>query len=182
MTPRYFLLLLSLPTILLYSCKEVTFPEPQPLGVKELAEIPANIRGKYLVADSAERDKDTLTVESWGYHVGQVPNPKWLDKGVLSDSLIVKYHKGYYFFNFRIKERWFLRLLHQNQSGSLDFLSLKMENSEMETALVRDLSKYLEVKKVEDDGDTFYEINPTRRELTTLIKKGLFTGVTLEKM
>lgn len=182
MTCRCLLPLLAVPVLFLSSCKEVTFPEPQPVGVKELREIPASIRGRYLASDSTDQDKDTLRIESWGYQVGKTTSTKLLDKGVLSDSLVVKYHKGYYFFNFRIEDRWFLRLIHKQRSGSLDLLSLKMDNTEMETELIGKISKHVEVKKVEEDGDTYYEVNPTRKELMTLIKEGLFTGSTLEKL
>ncbi|MBK7651151.1 MAG: hypothetical protein IPJ20_11065 [Flammeovirgaceae bacterium] len=52
---------------LLYSCKEVTFPAPQPAGIAPLKEIPAALQARYVIRDKATGEiGDTLLVESWG--------------------------------------------------------------------------------------------------------------------
>jgi len=181
MNSRFLLFSIALSAFFLSSCKEVTFPEPQPKGVESLKEIPAAIHGSYVPADPTEDKKDTLIIEAWGYHFRDSRDKDWLGKGVLSDSLVVKYYKDYYFVNFRADNRWVLRLLHKQPSGSIDFLSLNVQDEEKENDLVMKLSKSLEVKKNELNGDTFYEINPTRDQLMSFIEKGYFTGIELKK-
>jgi hypothetical protein len=176
-----FLLFLTILVLILSSCKEVTFPEPQPKGVASLTEIPATIRGNYVPSEPTEDKKDTLIIESWGYHFRDSKDKDWLGRGVLSDSLVVKYYQDYYFVNFRADNRWVLRLIRRKSSGALDFLSLNVQDEQKEIELIRNLSKSVEVKKVELNGDTFYEINPTRDQLMAFIKQGLFSGSVLEK-
>src|SRR5690349_15916626 len=111
MTTRSLTLILAWIAFTLSSCKEVAFPEPQPKGIKPLTEIPAAIRGQYVPADLSDEKKDTLIIESWGYHFKDAKEKDWLGKGVISDSLVIKFYGGYYFVNFRADDTWFLRLL-----------------------------------------------------------------------
>lgn len=79
-------------SLLLFSCKEVSFREPQPAGVPVLKEVPVKIRGQYYSYDEVTGEKaDTLIVESWGYHFKDKDDKDWLGRGVLSDSLVVKF-------------------------------------------------------------------------------------------
>ena len=79
-------------SLLLYSCKEVSFREPQPAGIPVLKEVPAPLQGQYYSYDQATGEKaDTLIVESWGYHFKDKDDKDWLGRGVLSDSLVVKF-------------------------------------------------------------------------------------------
>ena len=181
MNARVFVLLPVLSALILSSCKEVTFSEPQPRGVASIAEIPASLRGSYIASDPTEDKKDTLIIESWGYHFRDSKDKDWLGKGVISDSLVVKYYKDYYFVNFRADKRWVLRLVKRQPSGSIDFLSLNVQDEEKENDLIPKLSKSVEVKRNEVNGDIFYEINPSRDQLMAFIQKGYFTGIVLEK-
>ena len=97
--------------ILLASCKEVSFREPQPAGVTSLKEIPKSLQGRYRGMDNQDNDTDTLFIESWGYHFKDGKNNDWLGRGTLSDSLVVKYYENYYFVNFRSGNQWVLRLI-----------------------------------------------------------------------
>jgi hypothetical protein len=74
-----------------------------------------------------------------------------------------------------------LRVLKQQPSGSLEFLSLDLRDEQKEIELIAKLSKTLEVKKIEDAGDTYYQINPTRDQLMSFIANGYFTGEILER-
>jgi hypothetical protein len=166
----------------LTSCTEVTFPEPQPKGIQALIQVPPSIRGLYLPVVPSDEKPETLIIEPWGYHFKDSKDNDWLGRGVLSDSLVIKFYKDYYFVNFRTTgNRWVLRLLKQQSSGSLEFLAIELKDAEKETELIKQISKTVSVKKVEDDNDTFYEINPTRDQLMSLIEKGYFTGIVFEK-
>lgn len=70
----------------LVACKEISFKQPQPKGMRSLANIPTELRGKYLLVDPNTPTPDTLFVETAGYRVGH--NPK--EKNILGDSIVLK--------------------------------------------------------------------------------------------
>jgi hypothetical protein len=164
------------------SCKEVSFREPQPSGVKSLQEVPEDLRGMYIPVGAEPDDKaDTLIIESWGYHFKDSNDKDWLGRGVISDSLVLKFYQDYYFVNFRAGDQWVLRLIKRNKDGSIAFLSIDLQNDESSKDKLRKLSKKIKFTEVKRGDDTFYQINPTPAQLMTLIKEGFFTGTTLER-
>lgn len=168
---------------LLYSCKEVSFREPQPAGVASLKEIPALLQGKYQPRDLGNDEKqDTLIIESWGYHFRDKGDKDWLGRGVLSDSLVVKFYQDYYFVNFKSGDQWVLRLVKQKSDGSIEFLSIDIQDDARRREMLRKLSKKFKVTEVQKKDDTFYQINPTTPQLLQLIKEGFFTGTSLKKL
>lgn len=169
--------------LLLSSCREISFKEPQPAGVKALKSIPENLQGHYLSTDQKTGDdSDTLIVESWGYHFLDKNNKDWLGRGVLSDSLVVKYYKHYFFVNFRTGDQWVLRLIRQKPSGAIEFLSVNIGDDASQNEVLEKLRKKFTVKEITKDSDTFYQIAPTREQLMQLIKEGYFTGPELSKI
>ena len=168
--------------ILLTSCKEVSFREPQPVGVKPLTEVPPTLRGEYVGADTQGNDTDTLIIESWGYHFRDNNDKDWLGKGVLSDSLVVKYFQNYYFVNFRTGDQWVLRVIRQKPGGAIEFLSIPVGDDAKRKEILKKLSKKFTVKEVQRRDDTFYQINPTREQLMGLLQEGLFEGNELVKI
>src|SRR5882757_112711 len=124
------------------SCKEVSFREPQPSGVKALTEVPEVLRGMYIPRDAKPDDKgDTLLIESWGYHFKDSQDKDWLGRGVISDSLVVKFYQDYYFVNFRSGDQWVLRLVKQNPNGDMQFLSIDLQSEEKSKDKLKRLSK-----------------------------------------
>ncbi|NJN42039.1 MAG: hypothetical protein HC811_07280 [Flammeovirgaceae bacterium] len=169
---------------LFYSCKEVSYPIPQPSGIKVASQIPKNLRGQYLHIDSGVvQTEDTLVIENQGYHFLSNKSKEeedWLDRALLGDSLVLKTHKGYYFFNFQVEDQWTLRVVKQNKDGSIQVLSIQLDGNEEE--VIEKLSKQLPVSRVEVKGDTFYQINPTPSQLINLIDQGFFTGEVFKKI
>lgn len=168
--------------LLLYSCKEVSFREPQPAGVAPLTEIPKTLLGQYVGMDDKGSDTDTLIVESWGYHFRDAKDKDWLGKGVISDSLVVKFYKNYYFVNFRSGDQWVLRLIQQKPNGSIEFMTIPVSDDAKRKDILKKLSKKFPVKEVQRKDDTFYQINPTREQLMQLISEGFFIGNELSKV
>jgi hypothetical protein len=162
--------------LLLASCKEVSFREPQPAGIQPLKEVPSALRGNYVGVDKQGNDTDTLIIESWGYHFRDNRDKDWLGKGVLSDSLVVKFYQDYYFVNFRTGDQWVLRVIRQKPGGAIEFLSIPVGDDAQRKEILKRLSKKLSVKEVQRRDDTFYQINPTREQLMDLLRDGLFTG------
>lgn len=175
------LILLAAWSTLLYSCKEVSFKEPQPAGVASLKEVPTDLRGKFVPETGDDRDKrDTLIIESWGYHFSDSNDKDWLGRGVISDSLIVKLYQDIYFVNFKAGDQWVLRLLKKHPDQSLEFLSIDLQE-ENRKEMLKKLSKKMKVTELHRGDDTFYQINPTPTQLMILIKEGYFTGTKLSR-
>lgn len=176
------ILLIGFWACLLYSCKEVSFREPQPTGIAPLSEVPPSLRGHFGGIDEKGEDTDTLVIESWGYHFRDAKEKDWLGKGVISDSLVVKFYKNYYFVNFRTGDQWVLRLIRQKPDGSIEFMSIPVNDDAKRKDILKKLSKKLSVKEIQRKDDTFYQINPTRDQLMQLISEGFFAGNELRKI
>lgn len=169
-------------TLLLYSCKEVSFPVPQPADLPGLKEVPVRLRGEYVGIDEKGNDTDTLIIESWGYHFRDTQDNDWLGRGTLSDSLVIKQFENYYFVNFRSGDQWVLRVIRQKPSGSIDFLSIQIGDDSKRKDILKKLAKRFAIKEIERKDEIYYQINPTRQQLLQLIKEGYFTGDELQKI
>ncbi len=170
-------------SLLLFSCKEVTFKEPQPAGVPALKEVPASLRASYQTYEQTSGDfSDTLIIEPWGYHMKDKDDKDWLNRGTLSDTLVLKYYENYYFVNFKSGDQWVLRLVRQNPNGALDFLAIDIQDDAKRKNILKKISKELKISEFKHKDDTFYQINPTPVQLMKLIKDGLFTGQKLNKI
>ena len=177
------LLLALVWSALLYSCKEVTFKEAQPLGISALKQVPANLQGTYQTIDKNTGEfSDTLIVEPWGYHFKDKNDKDWLTRGSLSDTMVLKVYKNYYFLNYKTEGHWILRLIQQEPSGAVRFLSIDLRDESKRKEILKKLHKKIPYKEVTVNDDTFYQINPTVDQLMMLIKEGYFTGDKLNKI
>jgi hypothetical protein len=168
---------------LLAACKEISYQTPQPAGIKPLTEIPLSLQGHYLSYDEITgEESDTLIIESWGYHFKDKNDNDWLGAGHLSDSLVVKFYKNYYFINFKSGDQWVLRLIRQKSYGGIEFLSIDIQDDAKRKEILKRISKEITIKEVHRGEDTFYQIAPTPAQLMKLIDKGLFTGSELSKI
>lgn len=170
-------------SLLLFSCKEVTFKDPQPAGVLALKEVPAALRGAYQTYDQTTGDfSDTLIIEEWGYRMKDKDDKDWLGRGTLSDTLVVKFHENYYFVNFRSGGQWILRLVKQDPDGSIKFMAIDIQDDTKRKDILKKISKKLKISEFKHKDDTYYQINPTSQQLMTLVKEGFFTGPKLTKI
>lgn len=161
----------------LVSCQEISFQQPQPTGVSALTNIPAKLRGKYLLIDPNSPSTDTLFVESGGYRVGH--NPK--EKNMLGDSIVLKSYRGYYFLNINGNPEWFLRVIKRERNGDLLFMSLEEEQNKFGN-FVKKLSRTIRVDSVQLKDEKLYQIHPTPKQLVGLIDNGFFRKITLKKI
>ena len=170
-------------SLMLYSCKEISFKEPQPAGVAALKKVPSSLIGKYYSYDKTTGEKaDTLIIESWGYRFKDKDDKDWLGRGVLSDSLVLKFYENYYFVNFKSGDQWVVRLIRLKPSGSVEFLSIDIQDDSKRKEMLRKISKKLKVTEVKKKDDTFYQISPTPSQLMDLIREGYFTGGELRRV
>jgi hypothetical protein len=171
-----------------FSCKEISFREPQPTGKKQLTAIPKNLHGRYLTyQDNGELSKDTIVVDAKGYRFGyfdrveRAASASEYDLGILSDSLILKSYKGYYFLNFNERPEWLLRVIRQKKNGDLVYMAPEQEGVDFKIYLEK-ISKELQVDSVQLKDKTIYQINPTPQQLIKLVESGYFSQAILKKI
>jgi hypothetical protein len=180
---RLFLLLIV--SILLLGCKEVSFKDPQPNGKKSLASIPRNLQGKYLVlTEEGTPSKDTVVITAKGYRFGYfdpeeraAKNDEY-EEGVLSDSMILKSYKGYYFLNLNEDPEWILRVLKEEKNGDLLYMTLEDKKMEFNDYLDK-LSGEIRIDSMTTEQETLYQIDPDPNQLVDLIKKKFFSETRL---
>jgi hypothetical protein len=155
--------------IALFSCKEISYKEPQPRGKKVLKEIPEALVGSYLLKDDKSGETDTLIVNSRGYIVA---SDKKGDQ--LSDSLVLKKFKGYYFISINENPEWILRVVKQGSNGDLVYMTMEEQDGVSFKEFLAKVSKEIKVDSVEVNGEKLYQIDPSPRQLVKLIEKGYF--------
>ena len=169
---RIALLLLLIP-----GCKEISFKEPQPKGKKALSEIPRELLGTYLLEEENSSNRDTMLVTKTGYFVKSDST-----KGQLGDSLVLKKYKGYYFFSDNENPEWLLRLIKRESNGDLSYLLMDPGQQSFNEFLLK-LNEEIEIDSSDVNDEKLYRIDPTPKELISLIEKGYFKKkITLKKL
>jgi hypothetical protein len=165
------------------ACTEISYKEPQPRGKKSLSEIPAELRGSYLLRDEKSSNADTLVISAKSFYQGGDPDKASVE--YLSDRLVLKYFKGYYFFNKNGDPEWFLRVLRQDSNGDLHYLSMETDDQKVGDHtfedFLRKLNATIKVDTLEVDGKKLYQIDPSPKQLVGLIKDGYFKEEMLMK-
>jgi len=172
--------------LLIASCKEVSFRDPQPAGRKPLKSVPKSLQGRYLgLEESGEPSKDTVVITSRGYYFAysnQVDQGKSeYDEGLLSDSLILKSYKGYYFLNINENPEWLLRVIKQEKNGDLIYMAPEQEGVDFKDYLKK-LSVEIKIDSFQVEDKMLYQINPTPNQLINLIESGFFSRALLKKV
>ncbi len=174
--------------ICLLACKEVTFKEPQPKGKKSLSAVPKNLQGKYLVlTEEGGPSKDTVVITARGYRFGYfdpeeraVKNDEY-EEGVLSDSMILKSYKGYFFLNLNEDPEWLLRVFRQEKNGDLVYMTMEGKGMDFNEYLEK-LARDIRIDSMTNEKETLYQIDPDANELVDLIRKGYFSETRLIKV
>jgi hypothetical protein len=155
---RNCILIISIGLLALTSCKEITFSEPQPVSVKKLKTFPVNLIGKYIVTEDSNLTTDTVLIYKDFFQIlDSTEKNKLSEKSVLSDSLILKKYKGYYFLNFSEKKRWALRVFRQEKNKDITLFTIDLSD---DTTLAH-LQKELKPILVKEDSDTYFEVRPS---------------------
>ena len=171
-----------------FSCKEVSFREPQPKGRRALAAVPEKLQGKYLTyQENGELSKDTIVITRLGYRFGYYDKLAAssyradYDDGILSDTLVLKSYRGYYFLNLYEDPEWLLRVIRQQKNGDLIYMAMEQEAVDFDD-YIRKLSAEIAIDSVKRENETLYLIDPSPSRLIDLIEKGYFNSATLKKI
>jgi hypothetical protein len=150
-------------------CKEIHFPEPQPKGVGSLSGIPKRLQGYYeFPKDSAKADTLVITRNEI------YPKNEYKDRLMLSDSLILKTYKGYYFFSNRSEnlfKTWRVYIVRKSKND--DLVVMGLDDGKFDDFVLK-LSKEIRIDSVANGNTKSYTIDPTPKQLIELIKKGYF--------
>ena len=159
--------------LLLASCDQVIFTEPQPARSKALKSIPEQLQGKWL-----DHNGDTLTVftSSFIYHSEDysIEEPEYL-----SDSAVLKAYKGNYFYSRKVKidgmDYWFTYILDPDE----EFVG--MDLYVMDPGDIVKLAKLQEItskiKDIEEGETNYYLFAPKRRHYKKIMADTIFTNM-----
>jgi hypothetical protein len=157
-------------TLLLASCDQVIFPEPQPKKAKVLKEIPEEMWGFYL-----DQNEDTLIVYSHSFYYSEsgLVGPEYV---YLSDSVVLKYYYDRYFLNTRItinEQYYYITYIVEllDNGKTLKLFGMDSENIVKLAKLQEITSK---VEDIEDEG-TYYLFNPKKKAYKKIIADTIFS-------
>lgn len=167
--------------ISLIACTEITFMEPQPKGIKSLEKFPGALQGRYIVPEDSGATKfDTVYIEAIRYRINSIiKEGEWMNRGVLSDSLVLKNYKGYYFLNFYTDEQWIVRVFKQEKNGNILWYEINLSDDEKIKKLTETFHPEI-IKK--DNSTTYYRIDPTPKSYLKFIKENYSTQEPLRKI
>jgi hypothetical protein len=163
-----------------FACSEITFKEPQPRDVKNLHTFPKALQGKYIIPkDSGSTTFDTVYIDLSGYRINTPKKPgDWIDSGVLSDSLVLKQYKGFYFLNFYSDEQWIMRTFRQDKTGNVFIYEMNIsDNAKMEA-----LKEKFNPEVIKKNSSTYYRIDPSPKSLLEFIQQHYTTQEPMRKI
>ncbi len=169
--------------ILATSCLEISYKEPQPKGKKILQTVPKKLQGRYHLTENGISLDDIVLIFENGYRLEPKDSLEKIEEFLLSDSLVLKYYKGYYFVNSRATHAWLLRIIQRKKNGDLVFLEMDNipEHEESRKEFIDRLGAEVPVIETEVNGSRQFIIDPTPQKLLDLIRKGFFKEKTLLK-
>jgi hypothetical protein len=162
------------------ACTEISFKEPQPEGVKSLSAIPAKLHGTYQIEKNGT-PSGKMVVEANGYRIEKDEYDQAPEVFLLSDSVVIKNYKGYYFINVRNNSLWVLRVVRRQKDGNLLMLELPQlsANDARRNEQLQALRAIAPITETELNNTQVYIMEPRRRQLLQLLRKGYFKEQTL---
>jgi hypothetical protein len=168
------LYLFLIPFVIL-GCNEITYPVPQPSGEKNLATIPDELHGKFMSPGSG-LSEDTVAISRNGIFDPNHPNDA---KSIyrLSDSLVLRKYKGYYFMSLSerpSRDDWSLVVIKRLPNGDLETHNMSADDKNF-PELLRKVSSVVPIDSTKMDNSVRYHINPSTKQLMQLVHEGYFS-------
>ena len=165
------ILILLCMALILASCEEVVYPDPQPPRVKALKEIPDPLRGLYL-----DLNLDTLVVGQRSF-IYLIEDPEDVQETFLSDSVVLKSYKGKYFLSLTISiggnSYWLTYMLDQDVStGTIDVYTMAADDV-VKMAMLQEITS--KVSDLESGSDEYYLFAPKKKHYKKIIRDTIFT-------
>lgn len=180
--------LIFLLVFVLDACKEISFREPQPRGRRPLSSVPKKLQGKYLTyQENGELSKDTVVITHNGYRFGYFDglppsnHREDYEEGILSDSLVLKVYRGYYFLNLYEQPEWLLRVIQQQRNGDIIYMAMEQQDVDFND-YIKKLAREIRIDSIKMENETLYHIDPSPSQLIELIGKGYFTQTKLKRI
>ena len=155
--------ILILFSLTLSSCINIKFEEPQPQGGKNLAIIPKELQGSYLIDEH-----DTLFLFANKMETRKKDTTETIN---LSENFILRKFQEYYIINQKDKRdsTWaaFFIKKEKNKEATFYIMSYDLKDS----TIVDKLQTITPTKIVEVDGNINLIVKPTTKELEKIIKK-----------
>lgn len=157
----------------IFGCNELTYPEAQPKGEKNLATIPDELHGKFM---SSGPNADTVAIARNGIFDPSHPDDA-KSTYRLSDSLILRKYKGYYFMNHHEPNQaneWRVIVFRRLSNGDLETQSMTADDKKFSTLLSK-VSTVVPIDSTKTSNSVrVYQINPTPQQLMQLVHGGYF--------
>ena len=155
-------LLVLLISLLFVSCDDILFEKPQPPWIgKSEATFPDKLRGIY-----ASTKKDTIRIDA--NSIAPL-HPKKDDViFTLSDSILLRADKDYYYLNIRTEQYWDVTL-GKLKGDSLFSYTLSSKDEEVR----KTIGKITPLKDIKGDSGN-YVINPSSEEFRKILDKNIF--------
>jgi hypothetical protein len=155
------MLIASLSSLVLVSCINIKFEEPQPQGGKDLALIPKELQGSYLIDEH-----DTLRF----YANRMVTKKKDTTEIVnLSDVFILRKFKEYYIINQKDDRdsTWAAFFIKRNKNTNPNFYIMSYDTKD--STIIDKLQSITKTKIVETNGNVNLIVKPSPKELEEII-------------
>lgn len=160
--------------IVLGSCTEIYFAQPQPKGVKTFDTGMEELIGTYIGIDEdsspeSSDSADTIRVSSNNITFSDGES----SKEDFGEQIVVKKYRGHYFINFYIEEKGLWQLIVAKSDGMEGFDVVNMTSLDKDKSEALTKEKYS--KKVEpEEKDAYIVMDPPRRKLMRLIEYPIF--------
>jgi hypothetical protein len=152
----------------------IFFEQPQPASSEMENIFPKALQGIY----NDDANNVPLIINELTCEYGNDTFDMWKEKGQLSDSLILKKNKSYYFLNLLEERGWYVMVI---SIQNFDKLEIYFIGGDDEAVAVEEIEKLKNLTKVNEifnssGGIDHYLINPTQKELKKMLKKNMFSG------
>jgi len=162
---------LSVIVIMLSSCTSVRFESSQPQNTPVLTSFPKSMIGIY-----TDSENDTLIISESSFQFGSEKSTLFQFKGsLLSEEVVFKVLNDYYVLSFKYEPNWWGVVIFKYTNKEIYAYYTAIE--EDRESLAKKLKEIVDYQEIKDKNGKveYFLINPTKKELETLIESGVFS-------